>query len=155
MMNFPPTPAGAACIDRPDVNFFPEHEQGGSALPARKVCAQCPALVACLEGALERREDVGIWGGAGEATRRGLARAWRVRHVDPGRWDRALTRHIARLDNLEAAGRLSTVPVENTNGPGATHGLRVTYNRGCRCRPCRWSTKDDVAAISVRKRGAA
>ncbi|HEY6416007.1 MAG TPA: WhiB family transcriptional regulator, partial [Acidimicrobiales bacterium] len=30
---------------------------------ARRVCVRCPALVPCLEGALERHEPCGVWGG--------------------------------------------------------------------------------------------
>jgi WhiB family transcriptional regulator, redox-sensing transcriptional regulator len=30
---------------------------------AKRLCLRCPALVPCLEGALERREPWGVWGG--------------------------------------------------------------------------------------------
>lgn len=30
---------------------------------AKAICAECPAMVACLEGALSRREPWGVWGG--------------------------------------------------------------------------------------------
>lgn len=30
---------------------------------AKRLCLSCPALVPCLEGALERREPWGVWGG--------------------------------------------------------------------------------------------
>lgn len=30
---------------------------------AKRLCATCPALIPCLEGALERREPWGVWGG--------------------------------------------------------------------------------------------
>jgi WhiB family transcriptional regulator, redox-sensing transcriptional regulator len=30
---------------------------------AKAICAECPALVPCLEGALARREPWGVWGG--------------------------------------------------------------------------------------------
>ena len=30
---------------------------------AKALCAECPVQVACLEGALERREPWGVWGG--------------------------------------------------------------------------------------------
>ncbi len=30
---------------------------------AKSICAQCPALEPCLEGALARREPWGVWGG--------------------------------------------------------------------------------------------
>lgn len=58
-------------------------------------------------------------------------------------------------DPKPATADLLPPKVLNRNGPGATHGLRVTYNRGCRCRPCRFAMKDDVARITSRKRTAA
>jgi len=30
---------------------------------AKRICATCPALLPCLEGAIERREPSGVWGG--------------------------------------------------------------------------------------------
>ncbi|MCB0996458.1 MAG: WhiB family transcriptional regulator [Acidimicrobiales bacterium] len=30
---------------------------------AKRICAGCPALAPCLEGALEREEPAGVWGG--------------------------------------------------------------------------------------------
>jgi WhiB family redox-sensing transcriptional regulator len=30
---------------------------------AKRICATCPAMIPCLEGALERREPWGVWGG--------------------------------------------------------------------------------------------
>ncbi len=30
---------------------------------AKRICAQCPVLAECLQGALERREPWGVWGG--------------------------------------------------------------------------------------------
>lgn len=30
---------------------------------AKRICAECPVMAECLEGALERREPYGVWGG--------------------------------------------------------------------------------------------
>jgi WhiB family redox-sensing transcriptional regulator len=30
---------------------------------AKRICAECPVMAACLEGALARREPWGVWGG--------------------------------------------------------------------------------------------
>ena len=35
----------------------------GDIAQAKRICAECPALAPCLEGALERREPWGVWGG--------------------------------------------------------------------------------------------
>ena len=38
-------------------------EDIGEIAAAKRVCANCPVLADCLEGALERREPFGVWGG--------------------------------------------------------------------------------------------
>jgi WhiB family redox-sensing transcriptional regulator len=30
---------------------------------AKRICAECPVMAECLEGALDRREPAGVWGG--------------------------------------------------------------------------------------------
>lgn len=135
----------AACAGMPTALWFPIKEPGrdNHGTEAKQVCAQCPALVPCLEGALERNESEGIWGGAGGDEMRNLRRAWVKGRTFPEYWQQALLRHIARLDG---DGELV-----DRNGPGATHGLRATYNRGCRCVPCRWAAADDVAEKAGRR----
>lgn len=41
--------------------FFSEELQ--DIARAKLICAECPVLAECLEGALERREPWGVWGG--------------------------------------------------------------------------------------------
>jgi WhiB family transcriptional regulator, redox-sensing transcriptional regulator len=36
----------------------------GSIARARRMCTSCPVRAACLDGALQRREPWGVWGGA-------------------------------------------------------------------------------------------
>ena len=38
-------------------------EDLGDIAAAKRICAECPVLGQCLEGALERREPWGVWGG--------------------------------------------------------------------------------------------
>jgi WhiB family transcriptional regulator, redox-sensing transcriptional regulator len=62
----PVTMAGVAsgrmlpCTDDPDL-FFAESPQDVEC--AKVLCRNCPARLACLAGALERREPWGVWGG--------------------------------------------------------------------------------------------
>jgi WhiB family redox-sensing transcriptional regulator len=49
-----------ACADDPDL-FFAESPQDVEC--AKVLCRGCPARMACLAGALERREPWGVWGG--------------------------------------------------------------------------------------------
>lgn len=62
----------AACIDtNPDL-FFPIGKTGRAAEQAndaKKICGQCIAQIACLEYALNAREQYGIWGGTTEEER--------------------------------------------------------------------------------------
>jgi WhiB family redox-sensing transcriptional regulator len=63
---FPVTMAGAPggrhlpCTDDPDL-FFAESPDDVEC--AKDLCRGCPARMACLTGALERREPWGVWGG--------------------------------------------------------------------------------------------
>lgn len=132
----------AACTGLDTNWWFPttDHPNGGGdnhGRQAKTVCAQCPVQLQCLVDALVRNEDGGIWGGAGEDIRRHLARIIRTATHDPldqpagcqCRWCKAVRTHFDALTGER------TVHI-NRNGPGATHGRRVTYNRGCRCGAC-------------------
>jgi Transcription factor WhiB len=60
----------AACRGA-DLNlFFPD--RGGSAGPARQVCAACPVRQPCLDYAVSNAITDGIWGGLTELERRAL-----------------------------------------------------------------------------------
>ena len=58
-----PAPGGAALpchIQDPEL-WFAETPQGVE--EAKALCRGCPLRAACLEGALDRREPWGVWGG--------------------------------------------------------------------------------------------
>jgi WhiB family transcriptional regulator, redox-sensing transcriptional regulator len=63
---FPVTMAGVPggrqlpCTEDPDL-FFAESPDDVEC--AKELCQGCPARMACLTGALERREPWGVWGG--------------------------------------------------------------------------------------------
>jgi WhiB family redox-sensing transcriptional regulator len=48
------------CTEDPDLFFA---ESPGDVEIAKDMCRDCPARLACLAGALERREPWGVWGG--------------------------------------------------------------------------------------------
>jgi WhiB family redox-sensing transcriptional regulator len=50
----------AAIAEGNDV-FFSEELQ--DIARAKSICAECPVMAPCLEGAIERREPCGVWGG--------------------------------------------------------------------------------------------
>lgn len=56
--------------------------KGGSARPAKRICAACPVRVACLDYALRHNEAFGIWGGLTEKERKAL-RKQRVERLAP------------------------------------------------------------------------
>ncbi len=53
----------AACRTRPEAKelFFSEELTDMAA--AKNICAACPVIAPCLEGALQRGEPCGVWGG--------------------------------------------------------------------------------------------
>lgn len=67
----------AACLDESPELFFPIESTGPSLLQieeAKSFCRSCPVAGACLNWAIEFRQDTGIWGGLTEAERHALKR---------------------------------------------------------------------------------
>lgn len=67
----------AACADEDPELFFPIGDTGPALLQveeAKAVCRRCPLMETCLQGALERNESAGVWGGLSESERRSLKR---------------------------------------------------------------------------------
>jgi WhiB family redox-sensing transcriptional regulator len=64
--------------------FFPIERKREAAMPAIRVCRHCPAIVDCLEWALETDQQHGIWGGKSENERRAILRRpdWRQQLAD-------------------------------------------------------------------------
>ena len=62
LFNYPDVPVGLdlPCTEDPEL-FFAEAPADVEA--AKALCQGCKIRVACLEGALERREPWGVWGG--------------------------------------------------------------------------------------------
>lgn len=69
--------ARGLCLDLPVRFFFPRVYD--SAEPAKRVCAECPVRLECLEHALTANENYGVWGGTDERERKRLRRAARQR----------------------------------------------------------------------------
>lgn len=147
---FPSWHRRAACVGLGVARWYADtggdgQGQGDHARAAKKICAGCPVAAVCLDAALEQHEMWGVWGGAGEAERRTFARARPARPHGPDplegcacRWCQEWERHRSNLDAIATGGRRAGRHGDR-NGPGATHGRRATYARGCRCSPCRWS----------------
>lgn len=53
----------ANCIGVKTEVFFPDSANPSKTLWAKDICRGCPVKAECLEGALERRERFGVWGG--------------------------------------------------------------------------------------------
>jgi WhiB family redox-sensing transcriptional regulator len=53
----------AACRQVANAGDIFFSEDLGDIAAAKGVCAECPVLAPCLEGALQRREPWGVWGG--------------------------------------------------------------------------------------------
>ncbi|MFD0033032.1 WhiB family transcriptional regulator [Streptomyces sp. NPDC127172] len=66
-----------ACADEDPELFFPGEKSAADVLQkeeAKAVCRRCPLIESCLQGALERNEAAGVWGGTDEGDRRRLKR---------------------------------------------------------------------------------
>ena len=98
--------AEATAFFAPDSERIREREKREAV--AKRVCAQCPVRVACLEHALSVPEQFGIWGGMTELDRQEELRRRREAATRPnvvpirigGQRDR---RHTEALDNSEVA----------------------------------------------------
>lgn len=55
-----PRAAELPCLTDPDLFFA---ESPADITRAKELCRDCPAIRACLAGALERAEPWGVWGG--------------------------------------------------------------------------------------------
>jgi WhiB family redox-sensing transcriptional regulator len=87
--------------------FFSEELQDIAA--AKAICAKCPVLAQCLEGALIRREPWGVWGGQlflnGRvlATKRRRGRPPKVARPEDQLPDVPVPEHLAELTQLRTA----------------------------------------------------
>jgi WhiB family redox-sensing transcriptional regulator len=70
------------CRLHPPATFFPSDGVGVDR--ARKICASCPVTEPCLEYALDRRIEHGVWGGHSERSRRRILKTRRLAlHIAP------------------------------------------------------------------------
>ena len=67
--------SGAACTTADPDLFFPEPGDTFAERRAKTICSACPVQAACLAGAIDRGEPVGVFGGLNEVER-GVPR-WR------------------------------------------------------------------------------
>ncbi len=59
----PPDIATELCRSIPDATAMFFSEDLGRIAEAKRTCSACPAIVSCLEGAMQRGEPCGVWGG--------------------------------------------------------------------------------------------
>lgn len=163
----PSTPArhlGPACAGLPTAWFFDVRDHEPLVLPDGRVlegppplsshqraqavdaCRTCPVREACLMASLDRNEECGRWGGAGEARRRALRRA----RAD-GTLALALAAHWRLLDGAGGADDRELLAVF---GGAATHGRPGTFAKGCRCEPCRLAIGAREVRASLARRPA-
>jgi WhiB family redox-sensing transcriptional regulator len=67
------------CTNVPPSRFFPS--DGAGVEQARKICAECPVRLECLEHALAERIDHGVWGGCSERERRRILKHRRAEEL--------------------------------------------------------------------------
>lgn len=125
----------ALCEDKPREWFFSERAAGevNRGEDGKTVCAVCPVNRECLVAAITEKQQHGLWGGAGEPTRRRLGK------LNPK--GRAADSHpagctcefcIAVTAHLESLARAFD---PETGEP--MHGRWEAFvHAGCRCKPC-------------------
>ena len=117
----------------PDL-FFPERTEGESnrGNDAKAVCAHCPVSRPCLLTAIAHTERHGVWGGAGEPTRRRLSRltdnvTFVTEHPDG----------CTCVFCIAVTAHLEAVAAAFTPRGFVVHGRWEAYvHAGCRCTPC-------------------
>lgn len=78
-MNITPPPdwhASGLCNQTDPEAFYPE-QHGDNGTAAKRVCAACPVQNTCLQDALDRGEEHGVWGGLSATQRRAILAARR------------------------------------------------------------------------------
>lgn len=141
----------SACLGADPELFYPELDDEGRPVggdnhgrEGKAICESCPVRLPCLVDALTTGEKIGIRGGHSlETARRWLLRPLATCPHDPTRLPEVCGCSWCRKVAPPSA------TVADRNGPGATHGLRVTYNRGCRCAPCTWSATPDAQRLAA------
>ena len=136
-----------------DIFYLPKGEgRSNVGHDAKIICGACASNKHCLTFAVDRREEFGIWGGCGEKTRRALERLWDQKECDGFGWAWSdINCECEWCEALDAAVDPLNTRVFDSNGDGATHGIRSTYARGCRCPACSL----DAAVYSLEQRSAA
>jgi WhiB family redox-sensing transcriptional regulator len=77
MRNQPDWYRDAVCAQADPEAWYPE--QGGSTVPAKRICLACPVAAECLAYALAHQERFGVWGGLSPRERQ------RLQPTDPSR----------------------------------------------------------------------
>ena len=62
----------AACRGMDTAVFFPQSGDNASVQRAKATCARCPVTAQCLQAAMDRNEEAGIWGGLARNERKAV-----------------------------------------------------------------------------------
>lgn len=137
----------AACLEHPEVDFFPE--RGEDSKPAKAVCDGCLVRLECLNYAIVRRIH-GVWGGLSERERNELRKRisvpviddeWRVELADIRR-SKVVTPSERLRAWLAADARVLRLPGDvwptcRRGHPWTEENTRWSRDgRGRQCRPC-------------------
>jgi WhiB family redox-sensing transcriptional regulator len=86
----------AACRGADSLLFFPETRGVSNTAAALNICRACPVSIQCLEHALNRPEQHGVWGGTTEEQRHAMRRARKRKPRPPCGTDRGFRAHRRR-----------------------------------------------------------
>lgn len=122
------------CREYPPSYWFPKRAKGTTnrGEPGKAICSRCPVVETCLRAGVHGNEKQGVWGGAGEPTRRRLAKLTRGLGAEAHPEGCTCTFCIAVREHV--------VQLKRAFHPetGATeHGRWEAFlHAGCRCADC-------------------
>lgn len=112
----------AACLEHPELTWFPDRHETAVMRLAIAVCRRCLVRAECLAFALEVPDMAGVWGGTtalqrAALRRDGIAQGVIVAHVGPKATDqRKRTRKPRRTKSVDPDPTGTAVPPTPTRG---------------------------------------
>lgn len=123
----------AACRYEDPALWFPKRAEGevNRGEDGKAICARCPVVETCLRAAIHGNEKQGVWGGAGEPTRRRLSKLTR------GRGAEAHPPGCACLFCIAIREHVNQLRHAYLDEGSPNHGTWQAFlHAGCRCGDC-------------------
>ena len=126
-----PWKLAGSCRTEDPALWFPKRAEGevNRGEEGKAICSRCPVIESCLRAAIHGNEKGGLWGGAGEPTRRRLSKLTRGITEHP--------LHCTCVFCIAVAEHIAQLEVAYTDSGEPNHGTWQAFlHAGCRCTPC-------------------